>query len=67
MEAKKILKYHIKFLESLLKHINGTDKIMQSRAMWTSWCLHRYINDGLMKDIENAICEFGEKKNENIN
>lgn len=54
-EAKQSLKYHIKFFEALLKHLNGNDPVQKARAMWTSWCLHRYMNDGLMSDIEQAI------------
>lgn len=60
-EAKKSLKAHIKFLESLLGHIKGNNEILKARAMWTTWCLHRYINDGLMVDIENAMRELGEQ------
>ncbi len=54
-EAKNSLKAHIKFFEALLKHINGNDEVYKARAMWASWCLHRYINDGLISDIEKAM------------
>lgn len=54
-DAKKSLKAHITFFEALLKHLRGNDKALQARAMWATWCLHRYINDGLMPDIERAI------------
>jgi hypothetical protein len=64
IEAKQSLKSHIKFFESLLKHINGSDPSMKARAMWASWCLHRYINDGLITDIEKAMKENGDKKDE---
>lgn len=56
-DAKHSLKSHIKFLEALLKHINGNDTILKNRAMWATYCLHRYINDGLMIDIETEIRE----------
>jgi hypothetical protein len=54
-EAKNSLKSHIKFFESLLKHLNGTDEVMKGRAMWAAWCLHRYINDRLIGEIEKAM------------
>ena len=57
LEAKKSLKYHIKFLESLKTHLSGSDPILKGRAMWATWCLHRYINDGLINDIEKAMKE----------
>jgi hypothetical protein len=60
-EAKQSLKSHIKFLESLLGHIKGNNEVLKARAMWASWCLHRYINDGLVLDIEKAMNEFGDK------
>lgn len=61
-EAKNSLKAHIKFFEALLKHVNGNDEVLKSRAMWATWCLHRYINDGLMVDIEMAMREYGTKE-----
>lgn len=61
-EAKKSLKSHIKFFESLLKHIQFGEEQMKSRAMWATWCLHRYINDGLIEDIKKAMKEYGDKK-----
>jgi hypothetical protein len=64
IDAKKSLKAHIKFFESLLGHLRGNDTILKGRAMWATWCLHRYINDGLIGDIENAMKEHGENKNE---
>lgn len=56
-EAKRSLKAHIKFFESLIKHLNGHDKILKGRAMWASWCIHRYLNDGLIDDIEKLMME----------
>lgn len=61
-EAKKSLKYHIKFLESLLSHIRGKDEALQAKAMWASWCIHRYMNDGLITDIEKAMKTHGQTK-----
>ena len=54
-EAKKSLKAHIKFLEALLSHLKGSDQILKGRAMWASWCIHRYLNDSLVADIESAM------------
>lgn len=56
-EAKKSLKHHIKFFDSLLQHIRRGEEPMLSRSMWATWCLHRYINDQLMGDIEKAMAE----------
>ena len=57
-EAKQSLKAHIKFFEALLKHINGNDEVHKARAMCATLCLHRYINDGLIIDIEKALTQF---------
>lgn len=56
-EAKKSIRSHIKFFEALMKHLNGNDDVLKSRAMWASWVLHRYINDGFIRDIEKAMRE----------
>ena len=53
-EAKNSIKYHIKFCQSLLKHVSGSDEQLKLRAMYATWCLHRYINDQLIDDIEKA-------------
>lgn len=58
-EAKKSLKAHIKFFDALLKHVSGNDEALKARAMWATWCLHCYINDGLMIDIQHAMREYG--------
>lgn len=54
-EAKQSIKSHIKFLETLLKGLNGSDETQRGRAMWAAWCLHRYIQDGLITDIQKAM------------
>ena len=61
-EAKLSLKSHIKFFESLLGHIKGNNEVLKARAMWASWCFHRYINDQLVFDIEKAMTQFGDKE-----
>ena len=63
-EAKKSIKHHIKFLESLKDHITRGQEPMLSRSMWASWCLHRYINDKLVEDIQKAM-EENKDSNEN--
>ena len=55
LEAKRSLKVHIEFMEALVKHLNGPDKVLRARAMWAAWCLHRYFNDNLISDIQDAI------------
>ena len=59
IEAKKSLKHQIKFFESLLAHIRRGDEPFLSRSMWATWCLHRYIEDQLVHDIEKAMKEKG--------
>lgn len=69
VEAKKCLNAHLKFIQALKKHINGTDPIMKGRALWASWCIHRYMNDTLVSDIEKAMIEYGGneiKNNEDV-
>lgn len=61
-EAVKSLKSHIKFFESLLGHIRFGEPQFKARAMWASWCLHRYINDRLVDDIKEAMEKHGDKK-----
>jgi hypothetical protein len=55
LEAKRSIKAHISFFEELLKHLNGPNKALRSRAVWATWCLHRYINDKLIGEIQTAI------------
>lgn len=55
LEAKRSIKAHIQFFESLLNHLNGTDKALRGRACFASYCLHRYMNDQFMNDLQNAI------------
>lgn len=61
-EAKQSLKSHIKFFESLLGHIKGNNEVLKARSMWATWCLHRYIQDQLVFDIEKAMTQFGDKE-----
>lgn len=66
LEAKKSVKAHISFFEALLKHLNGTDKVLRGRAVWASWCLHRYINDKMIGDIQDAMDNNVPKEGENV-
>lgn len=63
-EAKKSLKAHIKFLESLQTHIKRGEEPMLSRAMFTTYCIHRYLNDELMNDVE-MVMKKNQKQGEN--
>lgn len=62
--AGKTMRSHIKFIESLITHIRGNDEVMKARAMWASWCIHRYMNEGLIKDIEDEMTKKREKERE---
>lgn len=65
-ESKKRITSQIKFFELLLQHLQGTDPIYKSRAVWSSMCVHRYINNCLMSDIQIAMQQKS-KKNEAAN
>ena len=56
-EAKKSLKYHITLLESLLRHIRNKKEPHYSRSIFASWCIHQYMEHGLIKDIEKVVEE----------
>lgn len=60
-EAIISLKSQIKFFQSLLQHVRGANEVFKARAMWATWCLHRYLNNELANDIEKAMREFGNK------
>jgi hypothetical protein len=53
--AKRSLKAHIDFMETLVKHLNGPDKALRGRAVVASWCIHRYFNEKLMSEIKEMI------------
>jgi hypothetical protein len=57
-EAKKSLKTHIKFFDVLLKHLDGENEEIKRSTMWATYCLHRYINDRLLVDINRAVREY---------
>ncbi len=65
-EAKKSVKAHIEFFEKLLEHLKGPNKELRSRAVWAAWCLHRYINDHLIGDINTAMAAYGENKQDTV-
>jgi len=54
-DAKKATKYNIKFLQSILKHLNSISGDYTSRAVLVSYCLDRYIKERLMEDIEKLV------------
>ncbi len=66
LDAKRSVKAHITFFEALLKHLKGTDKILRARATWAAWCLHRYINDKMISDIQEAIEKNTPKEGDNV-
>jgi hypothetical protein len=55
LEASNSLEDNIEFMKMLLKHMNGQDKGIQIRSLFGAWCIHRYINDILIEDVEKAI------------
>ena len=61
--AKKSLKVNIKFLETLIKHLNGTNKSHKTGAVLTAWCLNEYIKKTLAVDIEKVMKE---QEHENV-
>ncbi len=58
-DAKKSLKSHIKFLQSLVTHITKAEEPFLSRSMFAAWCLDGYINEQLKNDIEQAMKQHG--------
>lgn len=66
LEARKSAKSHIEFFEKLLEHLKGTDKTLRARAVWATWCLHRYINDCLITDVNNAILMHSTKEGDSV-
>ncbi len=54
-EAKKCIKATIKFFESLLGHLNSNDEAFKNRALFASWCIKRYMDDGLASDMEKQM------------
>jgi len=63
-EAKRIIKDNIKFFESILAHLNGEDIRLKARATFAAWCLHQYLNNQFIDDLERAVHKekMGEKQ-----
>jgi hypothetical protein len=55
LEAKMSLKANIKFMETLLEHLKGGNKLLRGRAVVATWCIHRYLNDKLIGEIQDTI------------
>lgn len=66
LEARKSCKAHIEFFEKLLEHLKGTDKALRNRAVWAAWCLHQYINNHLVADVNASIQAYGVKEGESV-
>lgn len=66
LEAKRSMKANIEFLEAVLGHLKGTNKLLRDRAVWAAWCLHRYINDHLIGDINEAMRVHAPKEGEHV-
>lgn len=57
VEAKNVLKYQIKFLESLKKYISGPNLILKNNAMWTTCVLNRYMQQNMVDDVKRVMDE----------
>jgi hypothetical protein len=66
LEAKRSMKAHIQFLETLLSHLKGTNTLLRNRAVWAAWCIHRYLNDKLINEIQEAIMSNAPKEGEHV-
>ncbi len=55
LDAKRVLKTHIQFFESLLQHLKGTNKVLRNRAVVATWCLHRYVDTKLIPEIQSVF------------
>lgn len=62
VEAKNVLKYQIKFLESLKKHVSGPDLMLKHNAMWTTWVLNKYMQQHMIDDVKRAMDEHKTNK-----
>jgi hypothetical protein len=65
LEAKRSVKAHIAFFESILEHLKGPNKQMREHGVYAAWALHRYINDRLMdeiKQIKQMMMENAQKQ-----
>lgn len=54
-QAKKALKMHIKFLESMLKHLNSNNEAHKGAALIGTYHINNYLGKTLMSDMEKAI------------
>lgn len=54
-DAKKSIKNHIKFFQTLLEYIRSEKEPALSHAMWTAYCLHQYIEGKLVDDVIEAM------------
>lgn len=54
-DAKKSLRAHIKFLNSLKDHIIKAKEPFLSRSMFAAYCIDKYMNEHLKNDIEKCM------------
>jgi hypothetical protein len=66
LEAKHSIKENIKFFQMLLEHLKGPDKALRGRAIIAAWCVHRYMNDKLLDDVEKAMLMVTPKEGANV-
>lgn len=57
LEAKRSLKAHIKFMQTLVDNLNGPNKLARGKAMFAAWVIHRFFNERFMNELEQAVKE----------
>jgi hypothetical protein len=62
VEARRSLKAHIAFLETLLEHLNGVSMEDRGRALVATYCIHRYFNEKFIAEINDIVRGLGQNK-----
>jgi hypothetical protein len=57
LDAKRSIKRQIEFLENLLNNLKGANKIWRGHAVVTAWCIDRYFNGQLQKEIHEVLAK----------
>lgn len=57
LEAKRIVKKQVTFLETLLKNLKKPEKSWRSYAIVTAWCIDRYFSEKLSDEIQYILAD----------
>lgn len=59
-DAKRALKSHIKFMESMLGHLDCKDDHLKYGALYAAYCIDSYMNNQLIAEIEKKAKEIAD-------